>query len=200
MLLLLPLTFFGFFRTYIDLYPAFNQKIDVYIHIHAFMATSWIFLLIIQPLLIRYKKNSWHKLLGKLSYVLFPLLLLSFTPMMINSNGENLLQEIIFQLRDIFLLLIFYGTAVYNKKNIAKHMRFMIATSLVFLFPTTGRIFAIWFDFGHPYNSDLSYIIIYAILGFLILMDLKNKKDAKPYVIAFLYFVLTHATFILVNV
>jgi hypothetical protein len=83
LLLLIPLTFAGVSRTYIGQFPNFDEKIDTFIHLHAFVATIWILMLIAQPFLILKRKNSIHRAIGKLSYFLFPLLILSFIPQMI---------------------------------------------------------------------------------------------------------------------
>ena len=77
LLLLIPLTFAGFYKTYIGQFPDFEEKIDSFIHFHALIASLWILILIIQPFLILNKKYAAHRTIGKLSYILFPLLILS---------------------------------------------------------------------------------------------------------------------------
>ena len=83
LLILIPLTFAGFYKTYIGQFPNFEEKIDSFIHFHAIIASLWILLLIIQPLLILNKKYKVHRTIGKFSFILFPLLILSFIPQMI---------------------------------------------------------------------------------------------------------------------
>lgn len=180
MLLMIPLTIAGFYKTYIGQYPDFSAKIDGYIHLHALIASVWIIMLIVQPILIRYKKYKTHRLIGKLSYIIFPLLILSFIPQMIKiADSVYLFQP----LRDCILLFIFYGLAIYNRKNISLHMRYMIATALVFLFPTTGRIFHILFEMPRLVGTSATYLIIYGILISLAIYDKKNQKNYKPYLV-----------------
>ena len=76
MLLLIPLTFAGFYKTYFEPFPNFGKNIDIYIHIHAVIASLWIAILIVQPFLIVNKKIALHRSVGKLSYVVFPLLII----------------------------------------------------------------------------------------------------------------------------
>lgn len=140
LVLLIPLTFLAFFKTYFNQFPAFEENITAYIHLHAMIASIWILMLIIQPILIINRKNDLHKKIGKISYVIFPLLILSFIPQMIriiNSDNPNVL---FFPLADSILLTLCYSLAIYYRKNVSKHMRYMIGTAIVFLGPTIGRI------------------------------------------------------------
>ena len=78
LLLLIPLTFAGFYKTYIGQFPNFDDNIDSLVHFHAFIASIWIVMLIAQPLLVLNKKLKAHRTIGKISYLVFPLLILSF--------------------------------------------------------------------------------------------------------------------------
>src|SRR3954471_4613656 len=48
-----------------------------YFHFHGIMALLWIAMLIVQPILIRKKKLELHRLIGKLSFIVMPLLIIS---------------------------------------------------------------------------------------------------------------------------
>lgn len=69
--------FFGFFPTYFFDAEKPLHTFGIYTHFHATMMTLWFAILITQPFLIRNKKANLHKLLGKASYVFFPLLIIS---------------------------------------------------------------------------------------------------------------------------
>ncbi|MEO1437292.1 MAG: hypothetical protein AAFV80_17250, partial [Bacteroidota bacterium] len=88
-LLFIPLTFLGFYKTYFVLSPEFVGTVDGYTHIHAFTASLWITLLIVQPLLTRSKNFSLHRTFGKVSYLVFFALILSFIPQMIKEYGKS---------------------------------------------------------------------------------------------------------------
>lgn len=112
-LLFIPLTFLGFYKTYFVLSPEFVGTVDGYTHIHAFTASLWITLLIVQPLLIRSKNFSLHRTFGKISYLVFFALILSFIPQMIKEYGKGL-----FPLNasfDISLLMLFYFSSTLVK-------------------------------------------------------------------------------------
>ena len=181
-LLFIPLTFLGFYKTYFVLSPEFNGTVDIYTHIHAVIASCWITLLIVQPLLIRSKQYSLHRTFGNISYVVFFALLLSFIPQMIKEYGKGF-----FPLNasfDILLLMLFYFLAIKNKRNIALHMRYMIAIALIFVGPTLGRIIFFLLELEHLGPWQIPYILVVAILLGLIFWDKKNGRKYKPYWVA----------------
>ncbi len=200
LLLLIPLTFVGFYKTYFSQFPAFEKNIDAFIHFHAFIASIWILLLIVQPLLIINKKHKIHIKVGKISFFIFPLLILSFIPQMIKIiNSENSI-FLFFPLSDSILLILFYSLAIYNRKTAPKHMRYMIATTLVFLGPTVGRIGPILLGWSELLTQNVQYGIIYLILVSLIFLDKSNSKDFKPYLIALACWIIHQVVFLLVFV
>src|SRR5659263_696230 len=159
-LLLIPLTIAGFYKTYIGQFPNFKENITPFIHIHAFIATVWIGILIAQPFLIVNKKFALHRKVGKFSYIVFPLLILSLIPQIIRTANSVNPRNLFFPLADGSLMIIFYSLAVYYKKISSMHMRYMIATTLVFLGPTIGRIGPIllgWSElFTQIFNTESS--------------------------------------------
>jgi hypothetical protein len=181
-LLFIPLTFLGFYKTYFVLSPEFVGTVDAYTHIHAFTASLWITLLIVQPLLIRSKNFSLHRTFGKISYLVFFALILSFIPQMIKEYGKGL-----FPLNasfDIILLMLFYILAIKYKKDVAIHMRYMIAIALIFVGPTLGRIIFFLLELEYLGPFQIPYLIVISILLGLIFWDKKNGKNYKPYLVA----------------
>lgn len=189
-LLLIPLTIAGFYKTYINQFPNFEKNITYFIHIHAFIATVWIGILIAQPFLIVKKKFALHRKVGKISYVVFPLLILSFLPQMIRTANSSHPKYLFYSLADCSLLIIFYTLAVYYKRISARHMRYMIAATLVFLGPTVGRIGPILLGWSEILTQNVQYGIIYLILISLFLYDKANGKKFQPYVTAMSLFML----------
>lgn len=185
-LLFIPLTFLGFYKSYFILSPEFEGSLDIYTHIHALVASIWIALLIAQPLLIRSKNFSLHRAFGKISYVVFFALILSFIPQMIKEYGKGL-----FPLNasfDIGLLILFYFLAIRHKKDVAIHMRYMIAIALIFIGPTLGRIIFFLLDLEHLGSFQIPYLIVIATILALIFWDRKNGRNYKPYIVAIAVF------------
>ena len=183
LLLLIPLTGIAFYKTYFNQFPgfAFEENITPYIHLHAFIASVWIAMLIAQPLLIRNKKMAWHRKIGRLSYVVFPLLLLSFLPQMIRLAHSEHPEFLFFPLGDSVLLVLFYALAIYYRKNPPRHMRYMIGTAIVFLGPTIGRIGPLVLGLSEGFTQNLQYGLIFSILIALILSDRRHGKNFRPY-------------------
>ena len=197
-LLFIPLTFFGFYKTYFVLSPKFEGTVDGYTHLHAFVASLWITLLISQPLLIRYKKYKMHQFFGKISYGFFIVLILSFIPQMIKEYGKNLFP--LNALFDIILLLLFYMLAIKYKSNIASHMRYMIAIALIFIGPTLGRIIFLLLELEHLGALHIPYLLVIVILLILLFWDKKNNRNYKPYIVALVAFIIYLIALYTINV
>ena len=195
LILLIPLTFLAFFKTYFNQFPSFEENITTYIHLHAIIASIWILMLIIQPILIRKRKNDLHKKIGKISYVVFPLLILSFVPQMIRIINSDNPHVLFFPLADSILLTLCYSLAIYHRKNVAKHMRYMIGTTIVFLGPTIGRIGTMVLGLSESVTQNSQYGLIYIILLGLILLDRKNGKNSQPYLFMLAVWVIHQVVF-----
>ena len=197
LILLIPFTLLGFYKTYFNQFPTF-QDTSSYIHIHAAIASIWILLLVAQPLLIKKKKYKLHKQIGKISYLVFPLLILSFIPQMISIINSDNPTVLFFPLSDSITLIIFYSLAIYHKRNVSKHMRYMIGAALVFLSPTLGRIGPLLIGLSDTVTQNILYGIIYLILIVLIFYDRKNGRNYKPYVLIFSIWIIHQITFNLI--
>lgn len=198
MIFLIPLTILAFYQTYFGLFPAFGESTTLYIHLHAFIASVWILMLIAQPLLIRNRRSDLHKKVGKASYVVFPLLILSFLPQMIRILQSDTQEVIFFPLSDCISLLIFYSLAIYHKRNVSKHMRYMIGSALVFLGPTIGRIGPNLLGLNPDFTQHLQYGVIYSILAGLIFLDRKKGKKYQPYLLILGIWVIHQISFLLI--
>lgn len=198
MLLLIPLVIIGFYKTYFSQFPDYNEKITLFHHLHAVIASIWILTLISQPLLIRYKKYKIHKTIGKFTYAVFPLLILSFVPMILRNLYSEYPLYAFFPIADCTLLILFYSVAVYNRRNTPSHMRYMIGATIVFLGPTIGRIGPILIGISEKMTQNILYGIIYMIVIGLVLLDRKNGKNFRPYIIILAGWIVHQITFNLI--
>jgi len=199
--------FFGFNATYFSI--IFQPQPSI-IHIHFTLMVLWVMMLITQPFLIKYKKIYWHRLLGKISYVLVPLVLASgflmirfayyrtlgdFNNQIAKgtlklSNAEVLQRSAAAMALPFYYLLtflLFYLLAVKNRKKTFIHSRFMLATSLALLGPTVDRILFFVCNltelpFGIPLES-MAFFIADLILLLLLWKDYKNKRPIKTLLI-----------------
>jgi hypothetical protein len=184
LLLMLPLIAAAFHQTYGSKFPSFEPTYDPFIHVHAALATIWVAMLIVQPFLIANKKIAWHRTIGKASYFIFPLLILSFVPAWIKIIHSGIYENLFFSVGDCILLILFYSLSIFYRNITHKHMRYMIAATLVLLGPTLGRIGPILLDLSTVVTQTLQYIVILIILIGVITYDKVNKKNYRPYILA----------------
>lgn len=207
LMLFVPLTVGGFYFTYFSQIQSSPQLI----HFHFALMAIWMGLVIVQPFLIHHKKIRLHQTLGKLSYLLIPLLVLT-TWMVMKQSYSNQLAAFENDLAQgvapysyeegriviasytaiafVYLvwLTVFYGLAVFFRKQTSIHARFMIAAALTFLGPTLDRILFFWFDlttvgFEIPVVAG-SFLLIDLILVVLLIQDFRKNKSPLPFLLA----------------
>jgi hypothetical protein len=188
----------GFYRTYFGLFPKF-EKVSSVVHLHAIALILWSFLIIVQPLLIRYKKLSVHRVLGKCSYVLAPIIVfttIALARQMFFERQEHItveqnLSKLFLPFSHMFLFSLFYVLAIVNKKPSYIHMRYMIVASFVVLAPAIARIDFSWTSFKIN-TLILSYVFTDLLIASLIVFDWLSKKIYNPYFIALTLFIIVH--------
>lgn len=190
------ITFIGFYKKYFSLAPDFPGLLNIH-HYHAIALTSWLSMLIIQPILIVNNKMTAHRLIGKFSYLLVPFMFISMILVYHNqylrmvSEGKSETETLAFVFSpttDSIPFVIFYLLAIFNKKVTARHMRYMISTGIVIGGPGLGRIFMTWM--GLDIFAAIGLITLMTLLVFvgLIIYDRIKKKQFRinPFTIAFI--------------
>jgi hypothetical protein len=205
-LFLLALIIFGFFKTYFGQFPHFSENTTIIVHFHAFVILLWIILLIVQPFLIRYKKLALHRLLGRFTYVLAPLIVCSFIGMMFKQIGEEhvqkmplspILKSLYLPFTDTILFSIFYILGIKNKRNVALHARYILVTGLMFVDASLIRSLAIWFHVDFFYAALLSISFVDLILISLIFNDKLHGRSVRPFLISLILFVVAQTGIII---
>ena len=197
LLIIIPLVFIGFYPSYFGLFPEFNDHIDALVHLHFLLSAVWIAIIIAQPLLIVNKKYTWHKLIGRSTFVIFPLWILSFLVMIYKVIEKEAYDYLVFPIGNMLILIILYFLAIKHRKTTAKHMRYMIASAIVLIDPTIGRwTFNIFGD--DLIAMPITYSIMNLIVLGLIWMDKRNGKDYKSYVVALTCFIAYNIAFFIV--
>jgi hypothetical protein len=187
LLLLVPFTILGFYPSY---FSRLFEPIDNIYHVHAFFMSLWVLMAIVQPFLIHYKKISTHKLLGKISYVIMPLVFITgylvirhSYHLLISEDTENLakgiskrtIEEIpahaasVMMLGSVYYLwlVIFYVLAVINRKKILFHATFMFAATITVLGPTVDRF--LYNTFTH-FKLDYNFYVENSVFIFIVLL------------------------------
>ncbi len=183
----------GFYRPYISQFPIFENKTTV-IHIHGALLMLWLSLLVVQPMLIYYKKIKLHRSIGKVSYVLGPLIIISIFFVGKGSYWRGLeffperdmLSFIVLDMRGLISFAIFWALAMSYRKKASAHMRYMIATGILAIGPGVGRGLGGSFDFSTYAALSTTDVIGLVIVGLLLGVDLVKRNDYKPYLTVFL--------------
>ena len=203
MVLVFIIVHIGFGATYIKHFPEFKSFKWVH-HIHGALMGAWILLLIIQPVLIHYKKFTIHRLLGKLSYVLVPLMIVSMLFIAKQNYEKNILTKSSVDIMavqsitwmQIVMFTLFYSFAIYFRRNTYFHMRFMIATAIVMLGPPINRILASYFtDITVPNILLISLYVKTGLVAVLLLNDFVKKKNCTPGLIVLCVFLFSDVVY-----
>ena len=203
MILMFVIVHIGFHATYIKQFPEF-QKYNWVHHIHGALMGAWVLLLLVQPILIHYKKFAAHRFLGKLSYVVAPCVIISMvfiarqnyqTGILKKSAADVMAIQSITWMQ-IVMFVLFYSLAIYYRKNSYNHMRFMIATAIIMLGPPINRIIFSYFpDVPTLYIFLISLYVKTGIAAALFLSDFVKKKYLMPGLIVLLTFFFSDVVF-----
>lgn len=188
----------GFYKKYIALFPSFTS-VSMVTHFHATLMFLWLALLVLQPVLIFNRQQKAHRLIGKATYLIAPLLVISM--ILITNQGyiskaarmsaTDAYASLSVNIPDFFAFSILYVLAVYFRKKSDWHARYMIATS----FPIMGAAFVrvLMRNLEVPRNTafDLVMFISEAVCIAFILADIKTKKY-KPWLVTLLILVVEH--------
>lgn len=182
--LLLPIIFIAFYSSYFIFIPNFPKDISGMIHLHTLVALVWVFMLIVQPVLIRKRKILLHQNIGKASYVIFPLFVITSAVLIGNLIQSEFARFAAIPIGETSIMVGCYSLAIYFKNRPKLHARFMIGTALVLLGPTLGRILpSLLSNWSSLQRENFKTAIIEGLLLTLLALDWKWKADYRPYLI-----------------
>lgn len=192
---------YGFYRSYFGLFPVFDPRISILTHLHGISITIWMLVLIIQPLLIRFKQHKLHRLIGKFSYAYVPFLGI----IMVLATRQGYLRGVgkvpqvdllAFQFVPISAFLCFiwsYTMAIRNRTQRTIHRSYMIVHALGLLWAAFGRLDYHWLGVQ---TFEQSIAVSYLPSAFLLLLIFlyewsQQKKMNQVYLIALGVFLVT---------
>ena len=134
----------AFWPTYLSLSSSASSA---YTHLHAMTAALWMLVLVVQPVLIKTRRMALHRAIGKASYVLAPLMIVSILLLAnhrirIAPVDAYTIQTYILYLQ-LSLAALFaglYTLAVWFRRNTAFHARLMVCTALTLVDPIVIRL------------------------------------------------------------
>lgn len=170
-------------------------------HFHGVTATLWMLLLVVQPLLYRLDKMTLHRMIGRSTLLLVPLIItggLIMVWMML--NDERYPDWLAYRLAyiDFYVLiqfLLFYVLAIKNIKDTQYHARYMACTIFGPLIPAISRLLP---NLGIADNLissiHISYVLVEVVLIVLIADDKRRGRFRLPYILALGLMLLQHLT------
>ena len=195
----------GFWKTYFGLFPGLGAW-PVVIHWHAVVLLAWFGVLITQPMLIRAKRFGAHRVLGRLSYGLVPVVMVS----MLGASRNQFVRfaghvpdhqnraDLFIPLSQTLLFGLLYGLAMVYRRQTPAHLRYIVASSLVFLSPALGRLPALWGGVSFSGTSILvSFLVPDFVLLSLVLFDGRNGKNPRPYLVSLGLLLVSHLGWLL---
>lgn len=165
----------GFGRTYAV--PMARGAFDAptVVHVHGLFATAWVLLFIAQPLLVRYRRLSWHRLLGRAGLPLAAAVAMTMIP----AGYHQATREVaagagatgistflgVFTSGALFVALVAAGIAA--RRDREAHARWLLLATLVVAWPA-------WFRLRHYFpevpRPDIWFAIVLAYVWILIAM------------------------------
>jgi hypothetical protein len=152
---------------------------------------GWMFMLIVQPLLIRSGKLRLHRMIGRLSYVLAPLVMISIflTARLGYLRPEPQLSVadkiagIALPIPGLLSFTLFYILAMVNRRHTYDHLRYMIGTALVMIGPGLGRALIMYFNVPFATSVTAILIIDVAIALSFLLLDIFKKRSHNAFLV-----------------
>ncbi|GEM_PF-728268 len=188
-------------------YSRLTASMDFEVHFHGITMTLWCIMLISQAFFVRFKKFSWHRFSGRLSYILVPLVILSgfniahYTIENVPVGHPARYYQSALMFNSIVVFAIIYGLAIYFRKKPLQHARYMVCTILPFITPITDRIIFKYIPALVDYAPTADGIRMVPALGFLlgqvilislILWDWKKNKQLNAFVIVWIPLTIYH--------
>lgn len=171
-LALFLLTIPAFWPTY--LHPRQFER-DWHIHLHGLALFAWSLLLIVQPWLIRSGRPALHRTLGKATYVLAPVIVVSTLLFMhYRQQGSPSFEKIYFFYVQFALIALFaaaWAQGIRWRRSPGIHARYMVCTALAMFDPIVARLLYYAFRVPPPDLQVMTYGMIDAILFWLWMRD-----------------------------
>jgi hypothetical protein len=208
LLLLIPFVAIGFYPSYWS--KLLTDKSTTIQHVHAFLMSLWVIMSLVQPFLIMKKKTQLHKTVGKISYGLMPLIVISGY-ILIQARYERVLlrvqnkvatgelkltaAEVLDRVATsqtigilfLLMLIIFYTLAIVSRKKFLHHATYMLGAICTSIDPSLDRMIGHWAsankiepNFFISYGSQLFAIVLLIALA---VYQYTKKQSLKPVLI-----------------
>lgn len=189
-------------------YPSYYSRLGEAKAVHQFhggVATLWMLLLIGQGWLMRRRRLALHRTIGKCSVVLAALFVVSALmivhDMLTRDSGFARMfgpRLAFLDLSSVVFFVFAYCMAIYYRRSMPLHARFMVCTALPLLPPALSRLLGHYvLASGASFDQALhvSFVVTELIVVALLAHDLKVGKLRAPYLILLAVLVVQQASF-----
>jgi hypothetical protein len=190
-------------------YSRLDQQPTFHPHAHGLTMTAWIVLLLMQAWLIRTGHRATHRTLGKLSYGLVPLMVMTtlnfihFRVRDVDDLGAFGLYFLSLIVNALVAFLVLYGLAMYHRRDRGVHARYMLCTIFPLFTPVTDRLIGRHLPSLVPLVPRIDGSPILPVAGFLLadllliglaVWDWRTNKRADVFPVALVVLLLYHVS------
>jgi hypothetical protein len=173
----------AFWPTYLALRP---YEADWHVHVHGAALLLWSVLLIVQPWLVLRGKVRIHRAVGKSSYVIAPVIVVStilLAHYRIHASAPSFdqLYFLWVQLSLITVFAIAYVQAIRWRRSGGMHARYMICTALAMIDPIVARLLYNHTGVDIPWLQVATYLLVDAILLALWVRDRRMGNGVRVF-------------------
>jgi hypothetical protein len=180
--------------------PYFSHPIRItepYVHGHVFFVALWMSALIAQPLLIRARRLDLHRVIGRASFALAPLVAVS--ALLLSHSRFSRMDEatlarsaftLYLPLMSIIAFLVSYGLALAFRRHRATHAAFMLGTALALIDAIVVRLIFFYTAAGevHWIYDVIGITVIGTILTVLIILSADAPRARCAFVLLLIMF------------
>jgi hypothetical protein len=151
-----------------------SEQPSYHFHAHGAVMTAWVALLVSQAWLMRTGRRATHKRIGKLSYVLVPLVVVAtvnfahFRVQVVPTLDAVGLYFLTLVLNALVAFGVLYGLAMYYRRQPQRHARYMIGTLFPLFTPVTDRLIGRYIPSLVPMVPAIDGSPIIPVAGFLL--------------------------------
>jgi len=168
------------------------------VHAHAVAMTAWIVLLVAQAWLMRSGRRGMHRSLGRVSYVLVPLMVLTTLALarhMLRHAKTPFTEETLYffylQLSLIAVFALCWAQAIRHRRTPHLHAAWMIGTALALVDPIGARLLFHTFGAQPPLMQIATFALVDALLVALLLRERRRGGALRAYPTLLAVFVAT---------
>jgi hypothetical protein len=188
--LVLPLAIFAFWKTYFGILGNLPEHITTLLHVHTLLMIIWLLMLIAQAWFIRTKRFRLHRLVGRSSYVVVPVIILTILAVfheMFNRAPDSVPPELarlnVLGFGQVLAFGITWGLAIKYRKHTPTHVRFIISSVIAIATAIVFRVFFLWIPgFDSPDHATAgNCVVLSLLLLILIAADWRMGLKRSPY-------------------